>query len=132
MRSGSIEAYDSPQRVARYDAEMDIMHPNRGKMIDIALEVLPFDPEERLRAIDLGVGTGYFTARFLLTFPRATVTAIDGAASMIDLARARLGANARRATFVVADIRDLPEDVALPSSVDVVFSSYTLHHLNLK
>lgn len=131
MKSGSIAAYDSPERVARYDADMGIMHPNRGKMIEIALEVLPFDPEEHLRAIDLGVGTGYFTSCFLQRFPGATATAIDGAASMIDLARARLAANATRATFVVADIKELPEDVAAPSSVDVVFSSYTLHHLNL-
>ena len=132
MRPESIEAYDSPQRVDRYDADMGIMHPNRSKMIDIALDVLPFDRDERLRAIDLGVGTGYFAARFLLRFPRATLLAIDGAASMIDLARVRLGPNAERATFVVADIRDLPEDVAGPSSVDVVFSSYTLHHLDLE
>jgi ubiquinone/menaquinone biosynthesis C-methylase UbiE len=109
---------------------MGIMHPNRAKMIDIALDVLPFDPREPLRAIDLGVGTGYFAARFLLSFPRATVLAIDGAASMIDLARVRLGENVERATFVVADLGDLPEDIAGPSSVDVVFSSYTLHHLD--
>jgi hypothetical protein len=38
----SIKAYDIPERVASYDAEMELMHPNRSKMVAVALEVLPF------------------------------------------------------------------------------------------
>ena len=37
MTGDSITAYDLPERVARYDADMDIMHPNRYQMIRVAL-----------------------------------------------------------------------------------------------
>jgi len=38
----SIRAYDLPERVASYDVETELMHPNRSKMVAVALEVLPF------------------------------------------------------------------------------------------
>ena len=49
----SIEAYDFPERVVSYDADMDLMHPNRAEMVEIALEVLPFDPLADFMALDL-------------------------------------------------------------------------------
>ena len=45
MTPDSIAAYERPARVASYDADMDMMHPNRHKMVEIALEILPFDPQ---------------------------------------------------------------------------------------
>ena len=36
----SIDAYDAKSRVEKYDSDMDIMHPNRFKMVDIALEFI--------------------------------------------------------------------------------------------
>ena len=65
MRSDSVEAYDLPERVRTYDADMDIMHPLRGKMIEVALEILPFQQSQPLRTLDLGVGTGVFSKRLL-------------------------------------------------------------------
>ena len=128
MTGGSIDAYDLPERVARYDADMAVMHPNRAKMVEVALEVLPFGAEEPLSALDIGVGTGYFTARFLEAFPRAGVHALDGAEAMIELARERLGGRQESVTFAVADFRDLGRILA-GERFDVVFSSYALHHL---
>ena len=40
MKSTSIAAYELPVRVASYDADMDAMHPNRHKMVSVALEKL--------------------------------------------------------------------------------------------
>ncbi len=124
----SIDAYDLPERVARYDADMAVMHPNRSKMVEIALEVLPFGPEEPLAALDIGVGTGYFTARFLEAFPRANVHALDGAEAMIELAGERLGRRQENVTFSVGDFRDLGSILA-GQRFDVGFSAYALHHL---
>src|SRR5262249_26341047 len=100
MTDRSIDAYDLPERVASYDTSMEIMHPNRAKMVQVALEVLPFSPDQPLRALDLGVGTGYFAERFLARYPRASLVGVDGAAAMIDLAKTRLGpAAASRVEF---------------------------------
>jgi ubiquinone/menaquinone biosynthesis C-methylase UbiE len=129
MVQQSIAAYDLPQRVASYDSDMEIMHPNRAKMVQVALDVLPFSPEEPLRALDLGVGTGYFAERFLRRYRHAHLWALDGAAAMVDLAKARLGPLAERVRFLLGDFRNLARLLPEGQSFDVMFSAFALHHL---
>ena len=130
MTERSIAAYDVSQRVKTYDADMELMHPNRSKMLQIALEVLPFPKTAALRTIDLGMGTGYFTERFLNNFPNSRVLGIDGAQAMIELAKARLTSLASRVQFVIGDFRKLQELAPDAGTIDVVFSAYALHHLS--
>lgn len=129
MSRKSINAYNLRKRVAAYDADMELMHPNRSKMVQIALEVLPFESDARLKGLDLGVGTGYFTERFLEAFPQSKVYGLDGAESMVDLAKTRLGGRGKNVNFRVGDFRDLGELLADVEGIDVVYSSYALHHL---
>jgi len=130
MTERSIRAYDASQRVESYDADMELMHPNRSKMVQVALEVLPFPKTAALHAIDLGMGTGYFTERFLNHFPNSQVLGIDGAQTMIDLASERLRSLASRVQFVTGDFRSLQQLAGGAGTADVVFSAYALHHLN--
>jgi ubiquinone/menaquinone biosynthesis C-methylase UbiE len=109
---------------------MELMHPNRSKMVQVALEVLPFPKTAALRAIDLGIGTGYFTERFLDNFPNSRVLGIDGAQAMIELAKGRLKSLASRVEFVLGDFRKLQELVPSDDTFDFVFSAYALHHLS--
>jgi tRNA (cmo5U34)-methyltransferase len=129
MTERSIAAYDVSQRVKTYDADMELMHPNRSKMVQIAIEVLPFPRAAALRAIDLGIGTGYFTEQFLNHFPNSRVLGIDGAQAMVDLAKARLTSLASRVQFVIGDFRNLRQLAPGAGMADVVFSAYALHHL---
>jgi len=128
--SKSIAAYDVSQRVKTYDADMELMHPNRSKMVQIALEVLPFPRTAALRAIDLGIGTGYFTECFLNKFPNSRVLGIDGAPAMIELAKARLKSSESRVEFVISDFRKLQDLAPDAGTADIVFSAYALHHLS--
>ncbi len=130
MRADSVEAYDPPERVRRYDADMDIMHPLRLKMIDVALELLPFDRTDTLRVLDLGVGTGAFSRQLMEKYVNTEVVAVDGAASMLELAKFRLREYSNRVKWVVSDFRAMPTDLLEPYTIDVVISSYALHHLN--
>lgn len=130
MNSTSIAAYELPARVASYDADMDVMHPNRHKMVSVALETLPFDPTASITALDLGTGTGFFTDRFLKQFPQARVISVDGSNSMVDLARTRLGTLTARVDFRIGDFRKLQDIVPESALGDAVLSSYALHHLN--
>ena len=132
MKSTSIVAYELPARVASYDADMDVMHPNRHKMVSVALETLPFDSSASIAALDLGTGTGFFTHRFLERFPQARVIGVDGSNSMVDLARTRLGPMAARVEFRIGDFRQLQNLIPESAHGDTVFSSYALHHLNHK
>jgi len=130
MSEQSIAAYDVPQRVKAYDADMELMPPNRSRMVQIALERVPFPRTAALRAIDLGIGTGYFTERFLKQFPNSRVLGIDGAQAMIETAKARLMSLASRVEFVVGDFRKLQELAPVFGTIDVVFSAYALHNLS--
>ncbi len=130
MKTKGIAAYELPARVASYDADMDIMHPNRHKMVNVALEILPFDPSAAITALDLGTGTGFFTKRFLEQFPQARVISVDGSNSMVELARARLAKLAARVDFYIGDFRRLQDIIPKRARGEVVLSSYALHHLN--
>jgi ubiquinone/menaquinone biosynthesis C-methylase UbiE len=125
----SIKAYELPERVASYDAGMDVMHPNRAKMIEVALEASPFDRQACFTALDLGVGTGYFTHAVLTRFPNCKVIAIDGAASMVEMAKVRLAAQVDQVDFKIGDFRQLERLLPTEEVADLVYSSYALHHL---
>jgi ubiquinone/menaquinone biosynthesis C-methylase UbiE len=130
MSSISVESYDLPERVRTYDVDMEIMHPLRWKMIEISLEILPFPKSQPLQALDLGVGTGVFSKKFLEKYKNARVVAIDGAASMMELAKSRLGELAKSVEWVVSDFQTMPATLTKPDTYDVVISSYALHHLD--
>lgn len=123
-------AYDLPDRVRSYDADMEVMHPNRRHMIETTFDFLLAERDAPLLALDLGVGTAYGSATFLDRFPRAQLIAVDGARAMLDLARARLGDRAGRVTFHVCDFRTLDVLGLPPQAFDLVFSSFALHHLD--
>jgi len=130
MSTDSIAAYERPARVASYDATMDVMHPNRHKMVEISLEILPFDPQSTITALDLGTGTGFFTQKFLERFPQASVISVDGSSSMLEMARTRLAPFAARVDFRIGDFRQLRDIILEKERGEVVFSSYAFHHLN--
>src|SRR5215831_2252660 len=130
MTEQSIAAYDVSQRVKTYDVDMELMHPNRSKMVQIAIEVLPFSNTAVLRAIDLGIGTGYFTEQFLNHFAKSSVLGVDGAQAMVELAKERLKSLTSRVEFAIGDFRQLQQVVPVAATVDVVFSAYALHHLS--
>ncbi|MBI3930316.1 MAG: class I SAM-dependent methyltransferase [Armatimonadetes bacterium] len=122
-----ISAYQLPERVASYDADMEVMHPNRSRMVEVALDFLACAPK---RAVDLGIGTGYFTHRLLEKYPQVRVIAIDGSEDMLRLARGRLGGSAGQVDFRSGDFRRLAELAADARGADLVYSSYALHHLS--
>jgi ubiquinone/menaquinone biosynthesis C-methylase UbiE len=131
MVEDSISAYDLPDRVASYDADMEIMHPNRSKMANIALEVLPYSSSAPITCLELGTGTGFLTKRFLEQFPNSRFISIDGAESMVMLAQARIGSMVDRVDFRIADLRQLNQIMPRDQKVDIVLSAYSLHHLSV-
>jgi tRNA (cmo5U34)-methyltransferase len=130
MTEQSIAAYDVSQRVKTYDVDMELMHPNRSKMVQIAIELLPFSNTAALRAIDLGIGTGYFSEQFLNHFANSRVLGVDGAQAMVELSKERLRSLTSRVDFAIGDFRQLQQLVPGAATVDVVFSAYALHHLS--
>ena len=130
MTSESIRAYDLPHRVASYDADMEIMHPNRHNMAEVIESVLAVADVPPEVVIDVGTGTGFLVSRLLHAFPDLRIIGIDGAQQMVDLARTRLGSLAQRVEFRIGDFRDLSALCGNVGAVEAVVSAYALHHLS--
>jgi tRNA (cmo5U34)-methyltransferase len=125
----SVSMYEIEQRIKKYDSDMDVMHPNRSKMVEVALNFLQYGKNEEIKAIDLGCGTGFFTKLFVQRFPNAKIISIDGANAMIESAKSRLGSLADSVDFRVGNFQNLDTIVAEQSAYDVIFTSFALHHL---
>jgi trans-aconitate 2-methyltransferase len=74
------------------------------------------------RVLDAGCGTGRVTAMLRERLPRGEIVALDASASMVEMARQRLGDD--RVTFVVADLQ---ERLPIERPVDAVLSTATFH-----
>ena len=74
------------------------------------------------RVLDAGCGTGKVTAMLRERLPDGEVVALDGSASMVALARERLGDTG--VTYLVAD---LLEPLPVDPPVDAVLSTATFH-----
>src|SRR5687768_12427542 len=107
--------------VREYDQRIRTFIPNYVEMLDEAARVL--DPAVTT-IIDLGVGTGALSARCLRRAPAARVIGVDADATMLPLARRRLG---RRATLTEGNFLR----VELPPA-DAVVATLALHHVRTR
>ena len=107
----------------------DVAVPRRGEMTRTLVAAVPFTSADSIRIVELGSGEGRLAALLLETFPRGTLTALDGSESMRQLTTARLapfGDRARVRTFDLASL-DWWDQMA---GADLVVASLCLHHLN--
>ncbi|HYZ46468.1 MAG TPA: class I SAM-dependent methyltransferase [Actinomycetota bacterium] len=103
--------------------------PAREEMLATLCCLLPFHQRTEFLAVELGCGEGTLASTLLDCFPRARLMALDGSASMRDLASRRLerfGDRARVEPFELADPQWLP----LADGAGGVLSSLVLHHLD--
>lgn len=103
--------------------------PGRAEQLAILLALLPFGPADSFHAVEIGAGEGLLSAALLTAFPRATVTALDGSASMRAQLRARLhpfGSRAGVEPFNLTGSGWYPH----LQNADAALSSLCLHHLS--
>ncbi|SMF62456.1 Methyltransferase domain-containing protein [Tistlia consotensis] len=90
-----------------------------------ALAALPFAAAESPAILDLGAGTGLFSAMLRQALPRARLTVTDGSAEMLARARERLAGDP------LAEFRSLDFATdALGGPWDAVVSALAVHHLD--
>ena len=114
---------------AIYLAIAPVAVPRRDEMIAALVAAAPFDADQPLKILELGSGDGRLAAALLTRFTKATLTALDGSASMRKETGGRLndfGDRARVAAFDVASL-DWWDRMF---GVDLIVSSLCLHHLN--
>ncbi len=111
--------------VAYYDAWMKKALPNFNDLFGSALDVIPFAQEAALRVLDLGAGTGLFSAHVLGRYPQASFVLCDVADKLLGVARERFTAQAAQFSYAVEDYRFL----SAQTEYDLVISSLSIHHL---
>jgi trans-aconitate methyltransferase len=89
----------------------------------------PFDGGEPLKILELGSGDGRLAEALLTVFPQATLTALDGSASMRAETSSRLALFGDRARVAAFDVAALDWWDRM-FGVDLIVSSLCLHHLN--
>jgi tRNA (cmo5U34)-methyltransferase len=77
------------------------------------------------RILDLGAGTGLYSAFLLDRYPDATLSLIDFAGDMIEIAKRRFSGRSG-ATFITGDYTTANVD----SGFDIIISALSIHHLN--
>src|SRR5438874_7829258 len=114
---------------AIYLAIAPVAVPRRDEMIAALVAAAPFEADQPRKILELGSGDGRLAAALLTRFTQATLTALDGSASMRKETGGRLndfGDRARVAAFDVASL-DWWDRMF---GVDLIVSSLCLHHLN--
>jgi trans-aconitate 2-methyltransferase len=105
---------------ATYDQVADPM-TRWGRTV---IERLPLDGNETV--LDAGCGSGRVTELLARALPNGRVIALDGSASMLEEARARLAPFEPRIEYVLADLR---APLRLTDLVDAILSTATFHWL---
>jgi tRNA (cmo5U34)-methyltransferase len=82
-------------------------------------------PDEAPHILDLGAGTGLYSALVRQKYPNARFTLIDLSESMLETARTRFAA-ASQIEYIVADYTRHP----FTERFDIVISSLSIHHLS--
>ena len=107
-----------------YDAARRRLIPCFDAFYGTAVAAIGLAGEPVERVLDLGAGTGLLTGFVRATYPEAELTLLDGAAPMLDRARATLGDE--RTRYVVGDLADpLPD-----GPWDAIVSALAIHHLD--
>jgi tRNA (cmo5U34)-methyltransferase len=112
------------EEAGRFDELVSRLIPGYGDMIDALVAAIPGGGKDAIRVIDLGSGTGTVALNVLKRFPRARVTCVDFARSMIEVSKKRLSAYAG-VLFAVDNFQKLD----FGNGFDAVVSSLALHHL---
>lgn len=115
----------------RWDARMTQYCGGRASCFALVEELMgQMLQGESLRVLELGCGTGAFTARQLkIATPPRHITAVDASAKNLLIAKHVIGADSR-VTFVQADLTG--DDWAAgiqPESIDAVFLGWVTHEI---
>jgi tRNA (cmo5U34)-methyltransferase len=91
--------------------------------------LLPFDPEDDIRVLDIGAGYGALTRLILDAFPHSRVVVHDYAEPMLRQARDYLSAASDAVTFVRGDLLDENWHRDISGGFDAVVSSIAIHNV---
>ena len=91
--------------------------------------LLPFDPEQPIRVLDIGAGYGALTKVILDSFPHSTVVVHDYSEPMLVEARSYLSGASDSVTYVRGDLMNDDWHKDITGEFDAIVSSIAIHNV---
>src|SRR4051812_7721721 len=91
--------------------------------------LIPHDPSEQIRVLDVGGGWGPVSRVVLEAYPEARITLHDFSGPMLDEARQRLAPYGNRTRFVQSDLLSAEWTKGIDGPFDAVVSSLAIHNV---
>lgn len=113
------------QYASRYNQSRRILIPCFDDFYRTAIDVLPFDHEEKIAVLDLGAGTGLLSSLLASAYRHSDITLIDISRNMLEQAKKDLAEFNNNFAYVVDDYASL----SLGRKFDAVISALSIHHL---
>lgn len=107
-----------------YDSSRRELIPCFDDFYGTALELLPFSSSDSFNVLDLGAGTGLFSAMVSELYPKAQITLYDLSDKMLDIAKERFSGN-NNIRFFLKDYSKEDFD----GKYQVIISALSIHHL---
>jgi SAM-dependent methyltransferase len=122
-------AWDSEETARDYVERSDRDAQTRAEGFRIMISLIPFEPTQPIRMLDVGTGQGTVAGLVLDAFPNARAVGLDVSEPMRAIAAERMGRYGDRFTYCLGDFLDgeLPPEVGGP--FDAVVAARSIHHL---
>jgi tRNA (cmo5U34)-methyltransferase len=118
IRSGFAEGSSD------YDARTVKIVPRYEEMLEALVSCIVTNESKKIRAIDVGCGTGALSEKLLERYPNAELTCLDMTESMLNIAKERMK-DRGNVRYILSDLNDFEFD----GPYDLVMSSLALHHI---
>ncbi len=93
------------------------------------VSLLPFQPGDIIRVLDIGTGDGALSLEVLGAYPKTQLVCHDFSETMLDRARQQLAQFLEAVAFVKGDLRDPAWTYAIEGKFDAVVSSIAIHNV---
>jgi tRNA (cmo5U34)-methyltransferase len=129
--SFEVVRWHSPEYVESWlnnkteEAERD---PIRKKMVSL----LPFNPEDTVKVLDLGAGSGALSQEILANFPKAQIVCQDFSDIMLDVAKQQLAKFSGQTKFVRSDFSAQGWTDSVSGEFDAVVCSFVIHAIPVR
>lgn len=112
------------EEAKEFDETILKLIPYYEEMISALISSIPFNPDDHIKVLDLGCGTGTITKSLKEKFTDTDVTCLDLAENMIEMAKIKLDSH-NDVNYIIGDFYHF----TFPDKYDVIISSLALHHL---